>query len=234
MPVDFETFRGRTNIDRGVIVVAPHPDDECAGTGGLLALCAGAGIAASVVVVTDGGASHPNSQSWPRHRLTERREAETKAALLELGIGEPPVFLGLPDAGTPNLPNETHVDARKKLREVVAKRRPGLVLTTWRREPHCDHRYAYRLARQATEDTDVQLAEYVVWTPIIGAPDDAPRAGEGQLIELDIERVRDWKRRALNTHESQLGHVIDDDPDGFVLNEAQFAAMTGPTETYLL
>ena len=44
-----------------MIVVAPHPDDEVLGVGGLMSTAAAAGIRVSVVAVTDGGGSHPGS-----------------------------------------------------------------------------------------------------------------------------------------------------------------------------
>ena len=234
MPIDFETFCARTGAAAGVLVIAPHPDDECAGTGGLLALCAEAGIAAGVVFVTGGGASHPNSSTWPPRRLIARRRAEAAAAAAVLGIGEPPLFLGLPDASTPGLPDAAHLAAVATLSAVLARRRPGLVLTTWRREPHGDHRYAYRLARDAVAGSDARLAEYLVWTPITGLPEDRPGPDEAEAVILDVAGVRDRKRRALDCYGSQLGRVVRDDPEGFVLTTAQFGAMTGPAETYLM
>ena len=234
MRVDLEGFAARTGADRGVLIVAPHPDDECAGPGGLAALCAQAGIEIGVVVVTDGGASHPNSRAWPRGRLAARRQEETRAALATLGVRAEPVFLGLPDAGTPSLPGTARAEACARLRAEVEARRPGLVVTTWRREPHCDHRFAYDLAVGAIADTGSRLAEYLVWTDLIGAPGDAPASGEVERLDLDISSVQARKADALRAHRSQLGLVVDDDPDGFVLSEAQLVALTGPVETYLM
>ena len=44
-----------------LVVVAPHPDDEILGAGGLLAATARAGRDLLLVAVTDGQASHPGS-----------------------------------------------------------------------------------------------------------------------------------------------------------------------------
>ena len=56
-----------------IIVLAPHPDDETLGCGGLLAACAAAQIPAHIFVLTDGSLSHPNNmvsaQSLSRLRL---------------------------------------------------------------------------------------------------------------------------------------------------------------------
>src|SRR5690606_16204888 len=46
---------------RRITVIAPHPDDESLGCGGLIAALAADGRAVQVVFVTDGAGSHPNS-----------------------------------------------------------------------------------------------------------------------------------------------------------------------------
>jgi LmbE family N-acetylglucosaminyl deacetylase len=233
MHIDFDDFARCTGADRGLLVVAPHPDDECAGAGGLIALCAEAGLDITVVVVTDGAASHPGSRDWPSARLAALRRMEAEAAVATLGTHIEIVFLGLPDAGTLTLEPGERQAAIAALRREIAARSPGLVVTTWRREPHCDHRFAYELAKEAVADTPSRLAEYLVWTPINGGDGDAPAPGEMRRLDLDISSVRKRKQDALGAHRSQRGLVIDDDPEGFVLTDAQFAAMTGPVEVYL-
>ncbi len=44
------------------LILAPHPDDESLGCGGLIAACVAAGRSPLVVILTDGAGSHPNSQ----------------------------------------------------------------------------------------------------------------------------------------------------------------------------
>ena len=67
-----------------VLVVAPHPDDELLGCGGLVATLAPTGTAFCFVFVTDGGASHLGSRTWPRERLMARRRDEAIEALRRL------------------------------------------------------------------------------------------------------------------------------------------------------
>ncbi len=69
-----------------ILVIAPHPDDEVLGCGGLLAACAAAGIKAHVAFLTDGSLSHPGSASWSQKRLAERRAVEAKRAARMLGL----------------------------------------------------------------------------------------------------------------------------------------------------
>ena len=69
-----------------MVVVAPHPDDEILGCGGLLHHAVGQGIDVSVVAVTDGEACYPGEPWWTPERLRSARRAELAAALGELGI----------------------------------------------------------------------------------------------------------------------------------------------------
>ena len=59
-----------------VVVVAPHPDDEILGCGGLLGHAAGQGMQVRVVAVTDGEACYPHERWWTPERLRSARRAE--------------------------------------------------------------------------------------------------------------------------------------------------------------
>ena len=48
------------------LILAPHPDDESLGCGGLIAACVAAGRSPLVVILTDGAGSHPNSRRFRR------------------------------------------------------------------------------------------------------------------------------------------------------------------------
>ena len=76
----------RIEVDRLVppgtraVIVAPHPDDEILGSGGLLQHLLALGRPLLLVSVTDGTASHPGSQRWPVSRLTTERPRESAEA----------------------------------------------------------------------------------------------------------------------------------------------------------
>ena len=102
---------------RKVLVVAPHPDDETLGCGGLISLLAQNGSAFYIVFVTDGSASHRNSRAWPPARLAAQREQEARNALACLGIPNAALlFLRLPDANMP-APGTPRLGKRRSDRE---------------------------------------------------------------------------------------------------------------------
>ena len=85
------------------LVVAPHPDDESLGCGGLIAESCARGRPPVVVVMTDGAASHPSSPSYPADRLRALRESETAAALSILGLSSESLhFMRLRDSAMPS------------------------------------------------------------------------------------------------------------------------------------
>lgn len=234
MRLSFDEFAALTGLHRSLLVAIPHPDDETLGCGGVLSLAAQRGIRVKPILITDGGASHPGSQDWPRTRVAARRRDEFLQALDVLGITTDPTFLDLPDAATGALGAGAIARAIEVLLEAFRTESPDVVLTTWRREPHCDHRFAFELVRNAISlaDSRPTLAEYMVWTPITGSPADQPAPEETSSVFVDVSTTLATKRHALRCHASQLGELISDDPQGFCLTKNHIASMVGPYERF--
>ena len=84
------------------LILAPHPDDESLGCGGLIAESCMRDQPPVLVVLTDGTGSHPLSAAYPASRLRALRRAETRKAVACLGL--PPrrlIFLDLVDREAP-------------------------------------------------------------------------------------------------------------------------------------
>ena len=81
--------------DGPILIIAPHPDDETLGCGGITALLKARGQAVRIIIVTDGsGASIPE----PRPDLASVRRKESIQAARVLGIEmEDIVFLSYKD-----------------------------------------------------------------------------------------------------------------------------------------
>jgi LmbE family N-acetylglucosaminyl deacetylase len=228
MIIEFAELSSEIGLRDRLMVIAPHPDDETLGCGGLIALAANNGLDVLVVVMTDGAASHPNSRSWPPRRLASQRRLELAQALGTLGVGRSSLHMDLPDSRTESISRERRQNALRMLSDAISRFEPDVVATTWRREPHCDHRFAFELTREAMADarSEAALVEYLVWTGVIGLPEDLPRPDEGKMLRLDISDVRAIKLRAVEAFRSQLG-LIQDDPSGFSLTAKQIEQMTG-------
>ncbi len=92
-----------------IVIVAPHPDDEVLGCGGLIKRAVGAGAEVYVIVMTNGDASELallfGEEDLPLSpkayiKLGRRRQAESLRGLAELGVAPSRVyFLSYPNNG---------------------------------------------------------------------------------------------------------------------------------------
>ena len=216
-----------------MVVVAPHPDDESLGCGGLIAEAVQDDIAVRVIIVSDGIGSHPNSLEYPAPRLKALRETETLQAVAELGLApEMVTFLELPDRRVPDLgPSADH--AAERIAAVARAIRAGVLLVTWQHDPHCDHQAAFAITRAAAGLLkDVRLLAYPIWGWTLPADldvGDAPPIG----ARFDTKRHAAAKRAAILAHRSQTTLMIDDDPDGFVMEAAMIDRFVTMPEIYL-
>ena len=205
-------------------VIAPHPDDETLGCGGLLALAAAAGRPAVVALLTDGAASHPRSRRLPPPAMARLREAEITAALSVLGHGpDALVALGLPDG---RLKDVDPAPVVARLTEVLRSRRVASVFVTGPDDPHPDHRQAHAFAAEAARAVGARL-----WTYPVRAHGRPPDATPG-LVRLTIDGVLDIKALALRRHASQWPGGVPDDPGGFHLTDEDLTFHLAAEEFY--
>jgi len=217
----------------GIVVVAPHPDDETLGCGGLIALASQLGRNIQVVVISDGVGSHPNSRLYPPDKLRDLREGETRAALSALGaVGENLTFLRLPDRFVPS----HGPDARRAaatIANVACAIDATALAVTWPHDPHCDHLAAWHLVRQACLRLHggIRLLTYPIWGHTLPPDTTFDRAPIGH--RLDVSSVVDSKRKAIRAHVSQVSMLIADDAEGFVLMPDMLARFERPYELFL-
>ena len=186
------------DIDRwsDVVVVAPHPDDEVLGVGGLMARLAARQVAVRVIAVTDGGGAEPPA-AWSPERLARERVEEAKAACAALGVGAPH-RLRLPDGAV-----EAHEDTlAAALAETLTD---GTVcLATWRADGHPDHEATGRAAARACTRTGATLVEYPVWMWHWARPLDPAVPWERVRRQRLSAEERKAKNAAVQCHRSQL------------------------------
>lgn len=211
-------------LTRPAIVLAPHPDDETLGAGGLIARKRELGVPVTVVFMTDGAGSH--AHLVPAAELVARRRAEAHEACHRLGVEPSEVhFLDIADG--------TLDDAAEHAVELIA---PHLERCGDRQlvVPHpdespLDHRATFRVADEALRrsGTSMDGLLFAVWlwdqfpftNPLTGLGErtSAPaivrlawrgRLGWGLPNELtrrvDVRPVLERKRHALAAHATQM------------------------------
>lgn len=198
---------------REMIVVAPHPDDEVLGVGGLMSIAASAGIPVSVVGVTDGGASHPGSPTLTPDQLIDVRPREARRALATIGLDIDPIRLGFPDGGVA----EHEDELARALTELLSGGPGTWCLTPWRGDRHPDHEATARATLTAARRVGIAVLEYPVWMWHWARPDctDVPWS-RGFEIDLD-ERTARVKKEAVQQFTTQVAPLSDHPADRPVL-----------------
>ena len=184
----------------GLVVVAPHPDDETLGLGAMIAQLAASGVAVQVVSVSDGGASDPGATASDRTRLETTRRHELRRATGVLGVPAP-ISLGLPDGQL----GEHQDRLAELLVEILEDAGPQTwCAATWRGDGHPDHEAVGNAAAAACERTGVALLEYPIWMWHWAGPADAAVPWDRAHSVPASGRALDRKRLAAQCFRSQL------------------------------
>jgi LmbE family N-acetylglucosaminyl deacetylase len=215
------------------LILAPHPDDESLGCGGLIAACVAAGRPPLVAILTDGAGSHPQSRAFPADRLRAVRAQEARQAVAELGLSEDRLaFLDQPDTAAPHDGPAFDGVVTKLLALIDREPNCTATLSPWRHDPHCDHEAASLIAAAAAETARIRHVAYPIWGWAL--PDDtAIPETPGPGWRLNIEAFLAAKQNAIQAHRSQYGGLITDDPTGFRLPSALLSFFDSPYETFL-
>lgn len=123
-------------MNKRILVVAAHADDEALGCGGTIARHVQAGDRVEVVFVADGVSARPGAAADD----LARRQAATEHARQILGIAQTH-FLGLPDNRLDSLPL---LDIVQPLEAIIASVRPDVIYTHHLGDLNVDHRLTHQ------------------------------------------------------------------------------------------
>jgi len=184
---------------RRAVIVAPRPEDEVLGTGGLLAEFAAFGLDTLIIGVTDGEATRRDRHEWTRETLRAKRVEESVQALEALGADTASVRrLRIADGGVSAAEEEL-------TRCLGALLRPGdLVFTTWDRDGHPDHAACHRAVARAVFGRPLAAQDAPVWMWSWADPDD-PSLPWSDVVRVELGRTAQArKQRALQMFRSLL------------------------------
>lgn len=216
-----------------ILVLAPHPDDESLGCGGLIAEACARGRDIFVAILTGGGKSHPGSLAYPAERLIATRAGEVRDAVSALGLApDRLILMNEPDGAAP-VSGPMFEAAVETLRALLVRHGVTTVFAAWRADPHGDHLAASDIAAAACARAGARHVSYPIWFWTLADETEVPDPS-GRAMRMDVARHLPAKRAAIACHASQLGHVIEDDPEGFVLKQEFLALFDQPTEVFIL
>ena len=186
-------------IDRieRALVIAPHPDDEVLGCGGVLALLADRGVDTHVAIVTEG-----RPPAYTETHLAQLKK-ETQAAHAILGTSGLH-YLGLPAAA---LDQVAHAALNHLLASLIAEVRPATVFVPFSGDVHRDHQLVFASAlvavRPAGPAYPIRLLAYETLSETNwNAPGVTPAFVPNVFI--DIAAGLDRKLAAFSAYVSQV------------------------------
>ena len=177
-----------------VLVLAPHPDDEVLGCGGLAAQLAAVGGEVRVLWLSDGGGNAVGEER--AERATHRREeAEAAAEVLGLVVAG---HLGLPDGRLAHHREEIAT----ALAEELAEGRPEIVLVPSPLESSVDHRATFRALHHLLGSLRPGDA---LWSTVQGLRVFTYEVNHPQYPDLlvAVDDQLDLLRQAMDCHRSQ-------------------------------
>jgi LmbE family N-acetylglucosaminyl deacetylase len=196
-----------------LLCVVAHPDDECFGFGGALALAADQGVETFVLCLTDGQAATNRGESHSAEELGRMRRAEFAASCEVLGVSRHELL----DYQDGQLEFVDFSQAAGRLVAIMREYKPDVVITFGNDgglNTHADHTMVSTLtcaafhwaasAKRYPEAGPVHHAEklYLLTTSYFMEGRPAPMPAPW-TIALDIRTVMARKQRAFAAHTSQ-------------------------------
>jgi LmbE family N-acetylglucosaminyl deacetylase len=193
-----------------VLVIAPHPDDESLGAGGLLQRLFAEGIPVRILFATNGENNAWAQRYWEKRwmigpvervRWGRRRREEALNAISVLGgKADCAKFLNLPDQGITDLLMQGDPDLSLLIAEEIKNWEPTLAVIPTIQDAHPDHSalsVACSMALNSAGRSMIQAWKYLVHKPKVQITQDPLTL---LLSPEEVER----KRRAILCHETQV------------------------------
>lgn len=141
------------------VVLAPHPDDEVFGCGGLMARALKEGKDVHVAVMSGGGGSHRGCCDTDEQAIVDNRRKLTLNAAKTLGLGADRIlFLDFRDGSI----GEDNTENMDRLKEFVRQVNPDNVFVPHHGEGWADHLATRRIGLSLAPE-HAQVWEYCVW-----------------------------------------------------------------------
>jgi LmbE family N-acetylglucosaminyl deacetylase/SAM-dependent methyltransferase len=211
-----------------LLVAVAHPDDETLGAGGLIAAAAAAGASVSVVIATDGEASHPDSPTHSPVQLAQLRRSEVITAVAQLAPSARIEFLGLPDSAL-----TAHED---KLTDELTSRAgfADLLVTPWAGDRHPDHSACALAAGRAASAAGIEHWQFPIWAWHWGTPE-SPELPQARMRRLSLDSGAVLaKRKAIAAHRSQHTALSSRAGDEAILTASMLAHFARSYEVFIL
>lgn len=215
-----------------IAILAPHPDDESLGTGGLIQIAIARGAEVHVIFVTDG-----DNNPWPQ-RFVERRwfidaperarwgarrrlEGQKALALLSDNKGTSE-SLGLPDAGVLALWESKMPGPGPAFEKLFRTWQPNIVVVPSEIDRHPDHQATHEYGLEVIRQTNLHCLVYSYCIHRPWSQKMLRRHLASDALNLTPLEQKN-KLAAIHCHETQMA-----------LSSQRFSKFASPLERYTL
>lgn len=211
-----------------IVIVAPHPDDEILGCGGLMQQLVAQNCTIMILAVTNGTQSHPGSSKYTPDQLNLMRPQESLAALDWLGIAEHSqrIALDLTDG-------QVHLQTSQLwqcLSHIVQAE--DILVCSYARDGHPDHEAVGKTVQAFAEAQQLACLQVLIWAWHWAVPmDQRIDWQQAKIYPLTDEQLIK-KQQAIMAFKTQI-ETDESTGNAPILSSSTINRLLMPYEVYL-
>jgi N-acetylglucosamine malate deacetylase 1 len=185
-------------MNKSILVVAAHPDDEALGCGGAIALHAQTGADVQVVFMTDGVNSRDKVKKF---EVEERRSAAREASKI-LGA-QTPIFLSFPDN---QMDTVSLLEIIKPLEKIIDQHQPQIVYTHHSGDLNIDHKITHQAVMTACRPQPNSTVREIYSFEVLSSTEwslESENIFKANCF-LDINSVKGKKIASINAYKNEM------------------------------
>jgi len=184
-------------MDKRVLVVAAHPDDEVLGCGGSMAKHLIDKDEVFVLFLSEGASSRNH---FDLKDIEFRKKNSIKAVRI-LGVVEDPIFLQLPDNRMDSIDLLSVV---KKIEKVISEIQPEIIYTHYADDLNIDHQVSYQAVMTACRPMPNFFVKELYSFEVLSSTEWSPNKTFTPNYFKDVSETIDLKIAAMEVYEFEL------------------------------
>ena len=212
-------------MNKSILIIAAHPDDEILGCGGTAARLANEGYEVYTAILGEGITS--------RDLTRQREKRETEIARLKSQIREANRIVGVKDVFVFNFPDNRFdsvplLDIVKTVEELKEKIKPHIIFTHYQNDLNIDHRVTYQAILTATRPQPGETVKEIYSFEVLSSTEWNYPLSFSPDYFFDITTTIDTKVNAMEKYTSELrDYPHPRSLKGIRLNAEQWGMKTG-------